>query len=247
MAAGPPRTDATDAAPAAALALAWPPGTGGDARGRWSLSVWSLVRASGLVGPGVSPVLGGGQSGLTLAFAPDRNRPLALIARLTAPHRGTAAGAQAALGLRWRPIAEVTLDAERLLPLGPAARDAWTLRAAGGAATAEVEHLRFDASVYGEAGVVGARARDLYAAGLGHVGLAAPVAPGLEAGAGIGVWGSVQRAGGATLARLDVGPEVRTRLRVGPGAIRVIADYRWRLAGDAEPGSGPALTVAVDF
>lgn len=235
--------------PGPARAHAWPPGAPGGRRGRLSLSAWSLIRGSGPVGPGVSPVLGGGQSGLTLAYAPDpqARRPLAAIVRLAVPHRGAAAGAQAALGLRWRPVRGVALDAERLIPLGDDARAAWTLRAAGGAATPDTDRLRFDASAYGEAGIVGLRARDAYAAGLAHAGVAAPVAPELEVGAGIGVWGSAQRAGGVTLGRLDAGPSLRARLRSGPATIRLVADYRWRLTGDAEPGSGPALTIAVDF
>jgi hypothetical protein len=141
----------------------------------------------------------------------------------------------------------VALDAERLIPLGHDARAAWTLRAAGGAATREADAVRLDASAYGEAGLVGLRAGDLYAAGLAHAGVAAPVAPAVEAGLGIGVWGSVQRAGGATLGRVDAGPALRARLRAGPATIRVVADYRWRLAGDAEPGSGPAFTLSVDY
>jgi hypothetical protein len=58
--------------------------------------------------------------------------------------------------------------------------------------------------------------------------------------AGLGLW-----AGGQTgLYRVDAGP--RLTLDVGRG-MRMHLDYRQRLAGDALPASGPALTVAGDF
>ena len=58
--------------------------------------------------------------------------------------------------------------------------------------------------------------------------------------AGFGVWGGAQPG----LYRVDAGPRVTMRVR---NNIKVHLDYRQRLAGNAEPGSGPALTLAGDF
>jgi hypothetical protein len=46
------------------------------------------------------------------------------------------------------------------------------------------------------------------------------------------------------LYRLDIGP--RASMRVRPN-MRVHLDWRQRLVGNAEPGSGPAVTLAADF
>ena len=54
--------------------------------------------------------------------------------------------------------------------------------------------------------------------------------------AGFGVWGGAQPG----LYRVDAGPRVTMRVRDN---VRVHLDWRQRLAGNARPGSGPALTL----
>jgi hypothetical protein len=70
---------------------------------------------------------------------------------------------------------------------------------------------------------------------------------GLDLRAGGGLWSGGQR--GA--ARLDLGPRIELRSMIGPEArrigVRVGVDWRFRVAGKAEPGSGPALTLAAGF
>ena len=63
----------------------------------------------------------------------------------------------------------------------------------------------------------------------------------LEAGGG--AWGGAQEDAG----RLDVGPSASVNFRIGPARGRVSADYRFRVAGEAEPSSGPALTLSAGF
>ncbi|HET6535129.1 MAG TPA: hypothetical protein VFG41_03010, partial [Sphingomicrobium sp.] len=58
--------------------------------------------------------------------------------------------------------------------------------------------------------------------------------------AGFGVWGGAQPG----LYRVDAGPRISMRVRKN---IRVDFDWRQRLAGNAAPGSGPAITLAADF
>lgn len=57
---------------------------------------------------------------------------------------------------------------------------------------------------------------------------------------GFGVWGGAQ----AGVVRLDAGPRLSMRVRNNVG---VHLDWRQRIAGNAQPGSGPAVTLAGDF
>ena len=61
--------------------------------------------------------------------------------------------------------------------------------------------------------------------------------------AGAAAWGGAQEDG----ERLDVGPTAGVSFRLGQARGRVSADYRFRVAGDAEPASGPALTLTAGF
>lgn len=64
-----------------------------------------------------------------------------------------------------------------------------------------------------------------------------------ELRAGGGAWGGAQK--GAE--RLDVGPGATVAFDVAGAPLRVSADWRFRVAGEAEPSSGPALTVSAGF
>lgn len=87
--------------------------------------------------------------------------------------------------------------------------------------------------------MVGLHDRDMFADGAVRIVL--PVRGRLRIGGGI--WGAAQPG----VARLDVGPHVALRLPVARTQVWVAADWRVRVAGDAAPGSGPALTLATDF
>jgi hypothetical protein len=61
---------------------------------------------------------------------------------------------------------------------------------------------------------------------------------------GAGIWGGVQK--GA--ARLDAGPSASVAMPLGRGTNgRIAIDWRFRLAGEAVPDSGPALTLSAGF
>jgi hypothetical protein len=205
---------------------------------RWTGTAYSTLRARGSADLAATPVLGGGQSGAALAWTPDplASRPFALTARATTAHGDRGQGAFAAVGVAWHPVAGVTLAAERLIAVGPAAHGDWTARIAGGVAQS---HGIAEASAYGEAGVVGSAT---YAAGQAHLGASLHRGR-IAVGPGVGVWGSVQRGGGTTVDRLDLGPGITGRA----GAIRLSADYRFRVAGNAAPGSGPVVTLTASF
>lgn len=203
---------------------------------RLQLSAWALLRGS--PGPGslaTGGALGGSQAGarLTYRFSP------ALAASLrSSSSAGGVRGAEVAAGVRWQPMQSIpiTFTAERREGLGRfGGRSAFALFAEGGLYQRPL-FAGFQLDAYAQGGVVGARQRDLFFDGGATV--TRPVWRNFSAG--FGVWGGVQPG----LYRVDAGPRVSLAVRRG---IRLHADYRQRLTGNALPDSGPALTIAADF
>jgi len=203
---------------------------------RWSLSAWLLVRDEG-GGSSLAPggTLGGSQAGARLTYALGHG--FGLSARAYLPVRN-AAGSEAAAGIDWRPIRAIPVNllAERRQRLGRDGRSAFALTVYGGTSRNLARGLRID--LYGQAGVVGLHSRDLFADGA--LRLSRRVGP-VELGAG--AWGAAQP--GAE--RLDAGPSLSWRLPIRDANLRLQADWRFRLAGEAAPHSGPTLTLAADF
>lgn len=212
--------------------------SGGLAMSRWSGSGWLAFRGGG------APIaeagqLGGSQAGARIRYALDGARTLSATARFSSPIAG--AGREAAIGVEWRPsrlplavIAEQRIGLDGT-PGGPA------LLAVTGHSAAIGERLTLDA--YAQAGAVYRGGTEPFADGA--IRLARPIGrlAGLDFDLGGGAWGGAQR--GA--ARLDVGPSAGLRLPVGDRAVRLSLDWRQRIAGDARPGSGLALTIGSDF
>ena len=205
-------------------------------RHRWSASAYSIIRASGDAGLAATPVLGGGQSGAAIAWTPDplSAHPLALTARAETAHDDTRS-AFAAVGVAWHPVRGATIAAERLIPIGSATHGDWAVRVAAGAATSGP----IGASAYGEAGVVGTTA---YAAVQGRTGVDLRVSD-VTVSPGGGGWASVQRGHHRTIDRFDLGPGVTFRA----GRFSLAAEYRFRIAGNAAPRSGPVVTLSAAF
>ncbi len=222
------------------VALPLQPGRVHASPARWSLSAWAFVRHGGTAPLAAGGLLGGSQAGARLTYRLNRDsgRPLALSARLSTPLR-RGSGAEAALGVDWKPARRlpVHLLAERRQALGREGRSAFAVTFYGGVSDASLGRFRIDG--YAQAGIVGARSRDRFADGSLRVSL--PLTA--RARLGAGAWGAAQPG----LARLDIGPQAALRLPVAGRAVTLAADWRVRVAGDAEPGSGPTLTLATDF
>ena len=223
---------------------------------RWSVAGYVLSRNGGVSDPlAASPVLGGGQAGAAVgySFNPMSNTRLSMIGRITAAS-GANGGldgetAEAALGLRLQPLRSVpvAIDVERRFALGVYSRNAWAARVSGGGAQEwKVVGKRLRLEGYGEAGIIGFEAEPAYYGG-GQLRGATPITTlgNVAIDAGAGAWGGAQRDYGFTVSRLDVGPSAQFQMR--PWPFRAQFDYRFRTAGNAEPGSGPVITVAGEF
>lgn len=101
----------------------------------------------------------------------------------------------------------------------------------------------FVAEAYGQAGYVGGRNATAFVDGQARIDRTVTANHNFDLRAGAAAWGGAQDDG----SRLDVGPSASLSFRLGAARGRVAADYRFRVAGDAEPASGPALTLSAGF
>lgn len=203
---------------------------------RLQLSAWAMLRGSW--GPGAlatGGTLGGSQAGARLTY---HLSPAIAASLRSSSSVGGVRYAEVAAGVRWKPLADipVALNLERRVALNRwGGRNAFALFAEGGLYQTPVLGIA-NLDLYAQGGVVGLKSRDLFF----DAGAAFTRPVWKRFSAGLGLWGGMQPG----LYRVDAGP--RLTYDVGRG-IRVHADYRQRLAGEAMPSSGPALTIAGDF
>lgn len=223
---------------------------------RWTVAGYVLSRGGGIGDPlAASPVLGGGQAGVAAAygFNPLANTRLSVIGRITAA-AGPGGGldsetTEGALGLRVQPFraVPVSVDVERRFALGTYSRNAWAARISGGGGqTMKLAGRKLRLEGYGEAGVIGFKGEPALYGG-GQLRGATPITSfgNVDIDAGGGAWGGAQRDYGMTASRFDLGPSAQFHMK--PWPFRAQVDYRFRVAGNALPGSGPVITVAGEF
>lgn len=204
-------------------------------------SAWLIARDGTGLGAGLSGgQLGGSQAGARLAYAIDRQRRVALFARFAAPLEG--AGKEAAAGLEWRPTRlPVRVIAEHRFAIDGGG-DADAIGVVGGVGPVPVAAgFRLDA--YGQAGAIRRRAVTGFADGAVHLNRQVAARHGIDLDVGAGAWAGIQPG----TARLDIGPSLGISVPVVDQRLRLTLDWRERIAGRARPGSGPALTLGVDF
>lgn len=215
---------------------------------RLSIDGWLFWREGGVANGGAGPLApsyGGSQFGAVLRYdlgSRTRHPPQAYL-------RATAAldarEADLAAGVSVRPLPALPLRAHAELRLSRSG-ERTELRPAA-FVTAGIEEALGRSALrirgYAQAGYVGGE----FATGFADGSLvlerdAKRFERGLLA-VGFGVWGGAQR--GAE--RLDAGPTVSMDLSPGRGRVRLAADYRLRIAGQAEPAAGAALTLSTSF
>jgi hypothetical protein len=215
---------------------------------RWTGDAWLLLRngSSGPLAPG-EPSYGRSQAGGVLRYrlAPASGHRPVVYVRATRALAGPRES-EVAAGLAARPIAGVPLSVagEMRISEEPAGRE---IRPAAFAVT-EFPPVKLPrglrAEAYVQAGYVGGRFATAFVDGQARID--APVVrlgPKAQLRAGGGVWGGAQR----RAARLDIGPSAAVSFPLGDTLSRVAVDYRVRVAGDAAPRSGPALTISAGF
>lgn len=216
---------------------------------RWSGDAWVFLRESGAQSASGSPLppsYGASQLGAVLRFRLAQNNALHPAAYVRVSHALVKRGeSEAAAGLSLRPIAglPVTAHAEMRLTERPdenEIRPAAFLVAGGEGAGLP---LGLTARAYVQTGYVGGRHATAFADGQLVADRKVARSDLVELRAGAGAWGGAQR--GA--ARFDLGPSASLVAKVGETPVRLSADYRLRVAGDAEPGASAALTLSTGF
>lgn len=216
---------------------------------RWSGDSWVLWRpgsqAPAGAGP-IAPAYGRSQAGAVFRYDLAPRSPLRPSAYVRAVHALDGQGqGDLAAGLAFRPLAASPITAHgeaRLSRRG----SVLTLRPAA-FLSGGVEAVRLAAGItargYAQAGYVGGR--DATAFADGSLVAEKPLWRDRDGvlTAGAGAWGGAQRGAG----RIDLGPTASLRFRLGQATARLSADYRLRIAGNAEPAAGAALTLSAGF
>lgn len=211
----------------------------------WTLTGWLLWRRDAGATLAQAPLLGGSQGGLRVDYRlwSAGGRSLGLYGRVTRaldwPH-----AEEGAVGLSLRPVAgvPVTLLAERRQKLGTGGRSGFAFLAAGGIGPRPVAP-RLEMEGYAEGGVVGLPGSDPFADGRLSLDYRLTGKSQPDVALGAVVSGAAQ----IGVSRVDIGPELRLRLPVAGGHVRLSAEWRERIAGRARPGSGPAVALVADF
>lgn len=235
------------------LGAPFPAGTGlSDARkiSRWSADGWLMWRQGGRHALGAGPAgatYGASQTGAVLRYRLDPDsghRPAAFI-RATGSLNGSREK-EVAIGLSARPLARLPVFA------------AVELRAASDRGGSRIRPAAFAVTEFSPFALpLGMRGETYLQAGYVGGGNATPFADGqlrvdreiarigtAELRAGGGAWGGAQK--GA--ARLDLGPSASLGMPMGREvSARLGIDWRLRVAGNAAPASGPAITLSAGF
>ena len=216
---------------------------------RWSADGWLLLRRGGSgisPGGGLLPALGASQAGAVVRYrlAPASPHRPSLYLRASSALREPR-GEELAAGLALRPLPRLPIAAMAEARLTQTATGARVRPAA--ALVTELPPAELPgglrAETYVQAGYVGGAGATAFIDGQARI--EAPLASvgQFRLRAGVGTWGGAQK--GAS--RLDVGPTATLAVPLGNGGGRLSADWRFRVAGNAAPASGPALSLSAGF
>ena len=190
---------------------------------------------------------GGSQSAVIAAIPmlrfsgnPNLSR-LSLNGRASVAH-GSVRERELAAGARWRPVARIPVQVIAERRFRENRPDAFAALVAGGQSGVKLP-LGFRLDGYGQAGFVSGQGGGPFAdvAAQAH----RPIAQSQRASfaIGAGIWGGGQD----NVMRIDVGPNIRANVTAGSAVFQFDASWRWRVAGHARPGHGPAVTLSTSF
>lgn len=223
-------------------------------RYRWTADGWVYVRGgastSGPVGGTVASYAGygGSQAGAVLRYALGRGKhdPTAFLRMSGSLGSGIGSYRETAAGISVRPLPSVPVSVMAELRSQQSAAGLTVRPAATVVTHIPPQKLpnEFQAELYGQAGYVAGKGATAFYDGqavvdrpMGGLGKSGSLR------AGAGVWAGGQ----AGASRVDLGPTASARLPAGRANVRLSVDWRFRVAGNAQPGSGLAATVAAGF
>ena len=189
---------------------------------------------------------GGSQSGIiaTYALAPfgDKDHArLAVLLRGAIAH-DNAAERELAAGLRWHPVRNVPLNLTAERRFRHARSDAFAAYAAGGVSEAKLP-LDFRLDAYAQAGFVTRKNGGAFFDASARAERSVADVGAIPVRAGVGIWAGGQE----DIFRIDAGPTISGDVLVANTRLRISADWRFRIAGNAQPAAGPALTLSTAF
>jgi hypothetical protein len=166
---------------------------------------------------------------------------LSMAGRVSVAH-GSVRERELAAGVRWRPVARIPVQVIAERRFRESRPDAFAALVAGGQSGVKLP-LGFRMDGYGQAGFVSGQGGGPFTdvAAQAHRSIAQSQRASFAIGAG--VWGGGQD----NVMRIDIGPNMRANISAGSAVFQFDASWRVRVAGYAQPGNGPAITLSTSF
>jgi hypothetical protein len=166
---------------------------------------------------------------------------LLLMGRASVAH-GRVRERELAAGVRWRPVARIPVQIIAERRFREDRPDAFAALVAGGRSDITLP-LGFRLDGYGQAGFVSGQGGGPFADVAAHA--HRPIAQSQRASfaIGAGIWAGGQD----NVMRMDVGPNIRAHVTAGGALFQLDASWRVRVAGNARPDNGPAVTLSTSF
>ncbi len=213
---------------------------------RWALDAWVLWRQGSGIAQGRRPSYGASQAGAVFNYRlrpSSEHDPRVFVrgyrALIDNPET------EVSLGLSARPLGDIPLRVHAEVRATERFDETEIRPSAFVTTELAPQQLPFgaQAELYAQAGYVGGDFPTHFADGQVHVMREVHDFDLAKVSVGAAAWGGTQK--GAS--RVDVGPSVRIDFDIGSVPARIALDYREQVAGEAEPGSGLALTVSTRF
>ncbi len=214
-----------------------------SAKRQLSWSIWLFTRNSDGASP--APQLGAAQAGGRLTYgllSPTLLTSLSASVRLARPLEGRGFEISPGLSLSGGKAIPVEMIIERRIRPEKGNKDQWGVLLASGIAPREIRP-GLTVEGFAQAGFTGTKTILPFAqmgAGIHRSAYSSPIA---KVKIGAGLWADGQ----GKVGRIEIGPEIVTVVDTGALDVRVSAQWRIKVAGNAKPGSGPALSLSTSF
>lgn len=223
-------------------------------RSRFSAYFWLFAREDSISVTSIplNPALqqgtaqyGGSQVGaiLTYRLSGDRKRNLAIYSRLSTPLAVKNSG-ELGLGVKIKPVRNIpiSLYAEKRFRESSAGDSGTAIFLAGGSGPDQLMPGIF-LETYGQAGYVFQDDSSYFFDGSASILKNVSTIGARQISMGGAVWAGGQE--GAH--RIDIGPRISIKAPIGNASTRISIDWRQRVAGNAEPDSGLAISLGTSF